>query len=117
RGQQQLPGRATAFQVLVGRSGLGQWIGSADTDVQRAGGDGFEYLLRSPFELFPGQQVVPERGPGQEQGTGGVEPLRIERWYRAAGGPEQGQRAPRPEAGEAGIEGGLAHAVVDDVDA
>src|SRR5580658_1411491 len=56
-----------------------------------------------------------ESGPGEEQRSPGVEPLRVERRHLAARGAVQDHAAARAQRRQAVVEGVLADAVVDDV--
>ncbi len=60
---------------------------------------------------------MPERGPGDEERAFAAELDQVEGRHRAAGCAKESQHAARAQAVEAPLKGGLAHRVVDHVDA
>src|SRR6476661_4878989 len=88
----------------------------SDPDVESPAGDGFEDLARAPLQVFPAGDVVEQRGPGEVERAAGMEALRVHRRYRAAGRAVEDEHAAHSQAVHAGVERGLADAVVGDRD-
>src|SRR5450756_759936 len=63
------------------------------------------------------RQVMAQAGAGEEQRALAVEKGRVEGRYRAAGLPEERQRATRAQRVEAFLKRGLADGIVDHIDA
>ncbi len=97
----------------MGLLGVFEAVALADRHGDGAVRDGVKQFSCAPAELVGRAGVVHQRRSGQEQRARGVEPLRVERRDRTAGGAEQRQRAADREAGDAGVECVGADAVVD----
>ena len=76
-----------------------------------------KHIAGALFEFCARGDVVPDRGPGNEQRTFAAELNEIEGRNRAAGSAEEHQHPARAQAVEALLKGRLAHRVVDHVNA
>src|SRR5215211_3006035 len=115
--QDQLAGGLAAFEVAVRLVCLGELVGAADTDVEVILPDPGEEALRPPEEFLAGRGVVGEGGAGEVQTTLLVENLGVKRWHGAARGAEENHVAAGFENVSPTVEGVLAYAIVDHVDA
>ena len=87
----------------------------ADPYVELAGGPRPEHLSTTPAGLLARARVVHQRGPGDVQRAGRVEPLQVEGGHLPGGPAEEHERAAHAQHLERGVEGVLPHAVVHGV--
>ena len=104
-----------AGQVLLRPGRLAQRVGAADPHVELALGDPVEHLARAPPQFGSVGDVVHQGGPGEEQRSAAVQPLRVDRRDLTTRGSVQHHHAARAQRRQAVVEGVLAYAVVNDV--
>jgi hypothetical protein len=94
RNQDDLSGSTPPLKVPMGLGSLHQWVPGTDADLQTAVRRRCEYFAGAPAALRGVPQVVPDGGPGQEQGAAGIQALGIHRRNRAGGSAEKDQHPP-----------------------
>src|SRR3712207_129083 len=77
------------LEVAVGLARLRERVGAADANLKGVVADPGQYTLGAPQELLARQGVPGQGGTGEEEGSLGVEGLRIQRRDRAARGAEE----------------------------
>lgn len=84
----------------------------SDGDVDAAILNPAEDICDSAIDLFGSADVVHHCGPGQEQRAASVQPVYIDRLYRAARVADQSERPSNAESIHAVVERGLPHTVI-----
>ena len=102
-------------QLVKRRGGLVVGTTSGGEKVELALGDPVEHLARAPPQLGGVGDVMHQGGPGEEQRSAAVQPLRVDRRDLATRGSVQHHHAARAQRRQAVVEGVLTHAVVHDV--
>ncbi len=97
----------------MGPARLLQRVTAPDPQVQPALADQGEQVAGASQQLVAVGDEVRERGTGEVDRTGAVEPLRGHRIDRSAGLAEQGQHPARTQRGQARVEGVPTDTVVD----
>ena len=79
RNQQQFTRGPAAFQIAVGRGGVGQRVSAVNAQFQLAGGDPLQYVSGAPEQFVARQQVVAQVGARQVKRTLAAEDAGVER--------------------------------------